>query len=198
MGSPFAAMLGTATVLAVMACYGAGVWGLYGHFLTKDRVEPGMKLTSLLSMAGLAWFLAMRWHLHALFGTVGVARDGLALALLAAFGALFGWSVATTRRRRLTLAFSKDQPAFIHTGGPYAWIRHPFYTSYLIFWIATAIASGGLVFWVIPLAMAAIYWRAIQIEEAKFSGSAMAPDYLAYKARTGMLLPMPARRLEPG
>jgi protein-S-isoprenylcysteine O-methyltransferase Ste14 len=181
--------LGLITVLAVVACYGAGVWGLYGHFVTQDRIEPGMKLTSLLSLVGMVWFLAARWRRDALMGSIGTGRDTAALCLLAVFAALFWWAVATTRRRRLTLAFSKDQPAFIHTAGPYAWIRHPFYTSYLIFWSAAAIASGSLAFWLIPLVMSAIYWRAIRIEETKFALSPMSTDYLAYKTRTGMLLP---------
>jgi protein-S-isoprenylcysteine O-methyltransferase Ste14 len=173
----------------VLASYAAGVWGLYGHFVKQDRIEPGMKLTSLLSLAGIIWFLAERWRRHALIGTVGETRDAAAFCLLAAFAALFFWAVATTRRRRLTLAFSKDQPAFIHMGGPYAWIRHPFYTSYLIFWSAAAIASASWSFWLIPLVMGVIYWRAIKIEEAKFSTSPISSEYQAYKMRTGMVLP---------
>ncbi len=190
--------LGAVTVLAVILSYATGVWGIYGHFVTKDRVEPGMKLTSLLSLIGIGWFLADRWQKHALAGTVGPATDAAALSVLLIFTALFWWAVRTTRQRRLTLAFSKDQPAFIHTSGPYSWIRHPFYSSYLLFWIGTAIAAADVLFWVIPLTMAAIYWRAIRIEEAKFSASPVSSEYRAYKARTGMLLPVRLSRHNAG
>ena len=186
---PFETWLGIATVSAVIASYAAGVWGLYGHFIKQDRIEPGMKFTSLLSLVGIVWFLAVRWHAHALAGTIGPARDATALCLLAVFALLFTWAVAATRRRRLTLAFSKDQPAFIHMAGPYAWIRHPFYTSYLLFWCAAAIASASWAFWLVPLTMAAIYWRAISIEEAKFAASPVSLEYQSYKMRTGMLFP---------
>jgi protein-S-isoprenylcysteine O-methyltransferase Ste14 len=46
--------------------------------------------------------------------------------------------------------------------------------------------------------MAAIYWRAIRIEEAKFSASPVSSEYRAYKARTGMLLPVRLSRHSAG
>ena len=198
MTSSFDTALGIITVLAVILSYATGVWGIYGHFLTKDRVEPGMKLTSLLSLIGIGWFLVERWQKHALTGTIGRTSDEAALGVLAIFTALFWWAVKTTRQRRLTLAFSKDQPAFIHMSGPYSWIRHPFYSSYLLFWIGTALATATWLFWIVPFAMAIIYWRAIRIEEAKFSSSSMSSEYMAYKSRTGMLLPVRLPRHQQG
>jgi protein-S-isoprenylcysteine O-methyltransferase Ste14 len=196
MTATLAISVGTITVGAVIAAYGSGVWGIYGHFLTANKPEPEMKFTSLLSLLGLLWFLFERWQRHALIGTVGVGTDLAALALLALFMVLFWWAIATTRRRRLTLAFSKDQPAFVHMAGPYAWIRHPFYSSYILFWIATAIASASMLFWLMPIVMTGLYWRAIRIEEAKFASSPVSLEYDAYRKRTGMLLPahIPGRK----
>ena len=182
--------LDTVTVGAVIASYGSGVWGIYGHFLTKNKPEPAMKLTSLLSLGGLLWFLFDRWQRQAPGSTVGIVSDMVVLDLLAASMGLFWWAISTTRQQRLTLAFSKDQPAFIHATGPYAWVRHPFYTSYILFWIATAVGAAAWSFWLMPIAMTAVYWRAIRLEEAKFATSPISMDYENYKRRTGMLLPI--------
>jgi protein-S-isoprenylcysteine O-methyltransferase Ste14 len=194
----FDTIVGMVTVGAVIASYASGVWGIYGHFVTDQRVEPAMKLTSLLSLVGLVWFLALRGREHALTNTAGLAHDGAALAFLAASMALFWWAIGVTRRRRLTLAFSKDQPSFVHSDGPYAWVRHPFYTSYILFWTALAIASASLSFWLMPAIMTWLYLRAIRLEEAKFASSPVAYAYDAYRQRTGMLIPLVVTRGRSG
>lgn len=178
-------IFGLVTVIAVIAAYGSGAWGIYGHFAIKDKVEPAMKLTSALSLVGLLWFLFERWRHGALTASPAPARDGVSLAILAGFMMLFWWTVSVTRARRLTLAFSKDQPEFIYTTGPYRWVAHPFYLSYLLFWVAVAIAADTWSFWLIPATMFVIYWRAIKIEEAKFAASPVSSAYAAYRAHTG-------------
>jgi protein-S-isoprenylcysteine O-methyltransferase Ste14 len=174
-------------ITSAVAAYLCGVWGIYGHFVVQDRVEPAMKFTSALSLVGLAWFLFARWRQGALIGSTSPPRDDAVLGLLAGFMVLFWWTVAVTRERRLTLAFSKDQPHFICKTGPYRWLRHPFYTSYMIFWVALAIGAGGLAFWLMPAAMLAIYWRAIRLEEAKFAASPMALEYANYRPVTARI-----------
>jgi protein-S-isoprenylcysteine O-methyltransferase Ste14 len=186
------------TICAIIAAYVSGGWGIYGHFLTEGKVPPGMKLVSLLSLTGLVWLSWDRWQHHALWTSVNPSADAAVLVLLGVSMGLFWWAVATTRCRRLTLAFSKDQPSFIHTGGPYAWVRHPFYTSYILFWIAAAVASGSWPYWIMPAAFITLYWRAIRIEEGKFTASAMSSEYQSYKMRTGMLVPWPTGRQQSG
>lgn len=175
--------LGLITVVGVITAYVSGVWGIYGHFTIKDKVESAMKFTSALSLAGLIWFLFERWQHEALIRSSVPASDIIALALLAVFMLLFWWTVAVTRSRRLTLAFSKDQPKFIYTTGPYKWVAHPFYMSYLIFWVAVAIAADTWIFCLIPAAMFILYRRAIKLEEAKFAASPVSSEYATYRAR---------------
>ena len=181
-------VLGPITVAAVLAAYVSGVWGIYRHFLVKDKVQPEMKLTSALSLLGLVWFLVERWLHGAMTASVSPASDCTTIALLAGFMVLFWWTVAYTRSRRLTLAFSTDQPEFIYTTGPYSLVRHPFYASYLIFWIAVALGSGTWSFWLMPITMAVIYYRAIRFEEAKFAASSVSSEYAKYTPYAGRLL----------
>ncbi len=177
-------LLGLMTVTGVVAAYISGVWGIYGHFLVKGRVEPEMKLTSALSLVGLLWFLLERWQHGALATSITPTLDRVAVAMLAGFMVLFWWTVFTTRRRRLTLAFSKDQPEFIYTTGPYRWIRHPFYTAYIIFWLAVAVGAGTWLFALLPASMCFLYWRAMRLEEAKFAESPLSAEYADYRFRT--------------
>lgn len=113
----------------------------------------------------------------------------LALTLYAAAAGLYAWAVLTTRRQRLSVAFSGDQPAFLLTAGPYGFIRHPFYSAYLLYWVAGVIAAREV--WLIPtvILMGACFAAAALREEAKFAGSPLAGDYDRYRRRAGMFWP---------
>jgi protein-S-isoprenylcysteine O-methyltransferase Ste14 len=102
---------------------------------------------------------------------------------------LFWWTTITTRQSRLSIVFSTDTPKLLVDAGPYAWIRHPFYTSYILFWVAGFIATGAA--WlVLPVAvMSVLYWRAAEAEESKFSYSSLAYEYASYAARTKRFVP---------
>jgi protein-S-isoprenylcysteine O-methyltransferase Ste14 len=73
--------------------------------------------------------------------------------------------------------------------GPYAWVRHPFYTSYLLTWLAGVAATGHLWLLSTVLVMVTIYWRAALLEEKKFFQTALSSLYVAYKSRTGLFAP---------
>ena len=176
-------------LLLAMACFASFVWAVSGHFRRDGRMPVGMRLTSIASLLGFLWWLYANLMdvVHpARPASAGLAAGGLLLVLSFT---LFWWSVRVTRRRPLTLAFTADAPIFLHSSGPYAYIRHPFYLSYVLFWIATAVAAERLQFWLVPLLMVAIYIEAARQEERKFAHSALAGTYGAYRGQTGMLLP---------
>jgi protein-S-isoprenylcysteine O-methyltransferase Ste14 len=103
--------------------------------------------------------------------------------------ALFWAAISASRKARLRFAFDPENPHSIVTGGPYRYLRHPFYTSYLLFWSGWAIA-GWSAWTIVPVAIfAAIYVTAALAEEKKFSGTALAGDYEDYKMRAGFFWP---------
>ena len=108
--------------------------------------------------------------------------------LLAGSLGLFCWTLATTRRRMLGLACGGDAPVSLHRRGPFEYVRHPLYTSYLVFWSAGAVAAGGL-FWIVPLAMGVVYSVIARGEERGFELSPLAAEYRAYREETGMFFP---------
>ncbi len=174
--------LSWAVLLAGTACFGSFTWAARFHFQKSGAMPLGMQAVSAASLLAFAWFV---YGLGAGPGGWGLAPFALCVASLL----LFWWCIAHTRRKRFTLAFSPDAPAFLDTSGPYRLARHPFYLSYLTFWVATALASPGLLSWAVPAAMAALYAAAATKEEAKFADSVLDAEYRRYRARTGMFLP---------
>jgi protein-S-isoprenylcysteine O-methyltransferase Ste14 len=166
--------------LVTVATY---AWSLRGHF-SSPEMPSGAKI---ISLAVAATTVAFTWMVWTRQPPLAAVLTGLALGL-AAYG-LFWWAIAASRAARLRFAFDPEGPRGLVTTGPYRYVRHPFYTSYLMFWSGWAIATG--VAWsAVPVAVfALIYVLAARREEQLFSASGMAGDYARYKSRTGFLLP---------
>lgn len=113
---------------------------------------------------------------------VGVA--GLLLAL-----ALYHWAAFSIRGRVFSYAGNDDVPQFLHTAGPYAYVRNPFYASYLLTEVSMIVMAPSVWGAAAIVGSAAYFQWLARFEEEKFSRSPFAADYLAYKNRTGRLLP---------
>ena len=87
----------------------------------------------------------------------------------------------------------------MHRSGPYAYVRNPFYLSYLLAEISTVVMWPGVLgALVVALAVAYFQWLA-RFEERKFADSPVAAEYAEYAASTGRLLPrLPPRSMNPG
>jgi protein-S-isoprenylcysteine O-methyltransferase Ste14 len=164
-------------------CFAAFVWGVKSHFRRTGRIPNGTKLISVLSLSG---FIAFSLHL-ALGRPNGVWQFALFLFVLSL--GLFSWTVLTTKKNPPTLAFDDDKPAFLLSSGPYRYVRHPFYLSYILFWTGTATAFSGLLPWLVPAVMLAVYRQAASREEKKFAQSEFASAYERYRERAGMFFP---------
>lgn len=108
----------------------------------------------------------------------------LALALL-----LFEWARRTVRGQYFSWVFSTDTPTFICTSGPFAYVRNPFYTSYLLTMAATVIMQPSSFRAAVFSAMVVYFVIAARHEERKFARSRLAADYARYMERTGRFLP---------
>ena len=142
-----------------------------------------MQLVGVVNLAAFAWFasdVAWNW--------LGPAWPAAVLLFVGAF-VLFFAAVQASKAAALTLAFATDQPEVLLTHGPYRLVRHPFYSAYLTFWVAAALARPGWTPWLPTVAFGVIYWHAGRREEAKFAASRFAGAYAAYRRETGMLLP---------
>ena len=147
-----------------------------------------------------SWLMVSVAVLGALFGLMQVAamvslptpsmplRIGAAVLYGSAL-ALFWWAIQTTRAHRFHLAFTPSNPTIVLAEGPYRWIRHPFYASYLLYWIAGVCATKA--WWMISsvLVMGGLYWCAAVQEEREFLQGGQAQVYDAYIGQTGRFFP---------
>ena len=162
---------------------GSFVWGLRGHFV-GDKTPGAVHVINALSLTAVAVFLFAVWKTHV---PDWQRAAGFSLHLSAIV--LFGLAILTTRRKRPALAFAGDRPDHVFSSGPYSYIRHPFYTSYLLFWLGCTVATSSLISLILFLALAAIYTAAALGEERGFSNSALHDEYEAYRRRTGFFWP---------
>jgi len=164
-------------------CFIPFMWATRRHFLVSGPLPAGMRVVIVLSFVGAIWFVA-----RVVASGVGPGAP-YALALMAVALGVFCWTVGTTRERRLPIAFADDMPNFIYRTGPYRYLRHPFYMSYILCWIGTSLATRGVWSWVVPLVMTAVYVAVARQEEQKFSLSRLSGDYDAYRKKTAMFIP---------
>jgi protein-S-isoprenylcysteine O-methyltransferase Ste14 len=135
-----------------------------------------------VSLWGTFWASSLGIRSPLWVSATGIA--GLVLSLV-----LFQWAASSIRGRLFSYAGNDDAPQFVHTAGPYAYVRNPFYVSYLLAEISMIVMWPSL--WgLAAIAGSAAYFQWLaRFEEAKFSRSPVAAEYAAYKARTGRLLP---------
>ncbi len=175
-------MLSWFLLLASAACFLSFGWALNGHFRTDGGMSLGMRLLSVFSALTYTGFIALLCASHPR------AHSMVAVLFFLSSILLFWWTIASTRSRRLSLAHSDAGPHCLLDQGPYAFVRHPFYLSYLIFWTGTAVAAGHLQW--LPVSVLIVWYVAIaRQEERRLAASRFVASYRLYQSRTGMLFP---------
>jgi protein-S-isoprenylcysteine O-methyltransferase Ste14 len=102
---------------------------------------------------------------------------------------LFEWARLSIRGQYFSYVFSNDVPTMLWTGGPFAYIRNPFYTSYLLAMASVALMMPSLIRLLVFAGAAMLLRSAARHEERKFAQSPLASEYEPYKQRTGRFLP---------
>jgi protein-S-isoprenylcysteine O-methyltransferase Ste14 len=171
------------------ACLFSFAWAMRRFFLQPAGLTGGMQA---IKYCGIVFGLL---HIAAIAATPGISSlQGLAgAALYTGALALFWWAIGASGGRRLSAAFSPDLPGHLVAQGPYQFIRHPLYCSYLLCWAAGWAVTAR--WWLAPTVgvMLVIYLVAARQEEKKFMRSPLAESYLRYRARTGLLVPNPLK-----
>jgi len=171
-------------LLLVLVCFSSFAWAIKSHFVS-NRMSIFMRLTAIFGLVSTGLQILAIFDVEH-FDSIRLVGSTL---LYAVSLALFWWTVSVTRSRRLSVAFSKDEPQYLLQAGPYRFVRHPFYTAYSFFWVAGFIAV--LRWYLIPAiaVMLASYLCAARMEEAKFKSSDLRELYEGYRSNTGMFLP---------
>jgi protein-S-isoprenylcysteine O-methyltransferase Ste14 len=177
----FTLTAGQAVVLPIVVF----MWQVIGATRAFKPVEGerGSGLAGLISLGFIA-LVINSGNERVSIGVFAVACVALVFALL-----LFEWARRTVRGQYFSWVFSTDTPVFLCTSGPFAYMRNPFYTSYLLTMAATVILQPRVFRVAVFLGMVVYFTAAAWHEERKFARSAVATDYAHYKERTGRFLP---------
>ena len=177
-------------IVAGLSCFVAYAAGTVTVFRRDDRVTIGLVSLTLGAIAAGTTELATMTHTPAPSAWHSAAGTAIFVGALALFLA----AARETRRRPLTPAFSGDVPEHLVSTGPYRLVRHPFYTAYLLTYLAGWAVTGAPTLVVVCAGMTTLYAVAARQEERKFEHSPLAHDYARYAARTGMFWPAAGRQ----
>ncbi|MCI5076870.1 isoprenylcysteine carboxylmethyltransferase family protein [Oricola sp.] len=173
-----------------IAVFAGFVIAAHRHFKQAGKgVGTGLIYANSVLLMGATFY-------STLLQTVVPIRCAVAVAISSAGALLFRWAVITTRDRGLYLACSGRVPNGLVSSGPYKYVRHPFYLSYIIFWIGTCLVADSLVAYVLLFMLSGLYLKAASDEEKMIRQSERRVEYEEYAARTSFMLPSPFRRIE--
>lgn len=196
-GMSLALVLGLkyAALVLGLCCYLSFGWAVRRFFRRSGPLNTCQRwvLTTMYA-TGILHGAAIIYKNH------GTIWHFMAALFLFQMSLLLFWSaVVAARRQELSLFFEgKDEPNGLLMSGPYGWVRHPFYTSYLLAWLAGVTTTNqGWLLGSLAVCLV-VYYQAATLEERRFLNSPLASAYRAYSRRAGMFWPAPARFLPDG
>jgi len=116
----------------------------------------------------------------------GVLADAVGVALCA-LGMGFAVWARIHLGRNWGLPMSRKANPELVTTGPYALVRHPIYTGWLLAMLGSAVAETAV--WLLPLILCGGYFLHSARREERFMAERFPQDYPAYRRRTKMLVP---------
>jgi protein-S-isoprenylcysteine O-methyltransferase Ste14 len=172
-----------------------GVLWLIGALTTKraQRTQsPGSRVIQFIPVTAAFFLLFARdagphwWHSR-FFPEGSLALEGLGLALTAGGIGFAIWARLWIGRNWSGLVTIKEHHELIQSG-PYAMVRHPIYSGFLLAILGTAILHGewlGL----LSFPLAALGWTLKLRTEESFMTQQFGNTYLDYKSRVKALVP---------
>lgn len=164
------------------------ILGLAGaHFFRRPVRDQRLRFR--LHQAGSLFFGFVHVAAAALSPLAGGKAVSAAIGLYLGGIALFLWTQETVKHAPPYLAFSGVAPEHLFVTGPYRFVRHPFYLSFMAVLFAVPIATWNA--WLLASAflMTLNYIGAAFEEEAAFVRTPYAERHRAYAHLTGMFAP---------
>ncbi len=173
--------------LLLLACLSSFTWAMRNFFEKPERMTPGLRVTVL---AGMVFAIS---HFYVILRTPALKPLAVAMAVTLYCLALgvFWWTISAHRVKPLAACFSRNEQLHLVQHGPYRFVRHPFYCSYLLAWLAGAVGTLNVWLGLTFVAMLGLYLVAAVNEEKKFASSSLADAYADYCGATGRFLPRP-------
>jgi protein-S-isoprenylcysteine O-methyltransferase Ste14 len=158
-------------------------------FTVPKLRDSGAVLGQISFVSGMACAIVMGLF-YGLW--VPLALSGAVLALASLM--LYEWTRRTVIDRNFYVGLSGEVPGAVCETGPYRFVRHPFYLSYTVAFVAVAVAFPSLIVVGVCLLNIGLFAHMAVDDERVLLASAMAPDYRAYRGRVWMFVPRIRRR----
>ncbi len=162
-------------------------WALKNFFRNEGQLPP--KMRQLKSIAAVIALIQIVTILFSPRASLVLQIMGFVLCLLSAV--LFWITLRFNQQNPLPVAFSKLETNSIRSTGPYKFIRHPFYLSYILTWMAAPFTAESWALSLTSFLMLAAYIKLIKDEESALLSGAHAETYQKYRSQTGALIPKP-------
>lgn len=172
------ALLTASTLIPATLFLSAGFW----HFGGKHRGGTNLvTLTSFITLGSIGYAIWSQTHIG-IWPVIGIS-----LQILSVF--LFGWCIGISGKNTLGLALDQDRDSQrLITDGPYSLVRHPFYTSYIIFWIGGVAVASSIFTLLVTLALIAIYIYTARRED-KVLAENFKDEFPKWRDDTGAFFP---------
>jgi len=146
--------------------------------------DNGAMLGQISFISGMVCVLVMGLFYGLL---VPAAVCGAVLALSAVV--LYEWTRRIVIDRNFFVGLAGEVPPAVCEVGPYRYVRHPFYLSYMVAFVAVAVAFPSLIVAGVCLLNIGLFVYMAVDDERVLLGSALGADYKSYKMRVGMFTP---------
>ncbi len=147
----------------------------------RQRLWLGSGLV-LLQFGLLAVLALLAWPVAQTGAVPLVAWAAAAAALL-----LFGWTLRANRLGNFNIHPRPRVGGSLVTSGPYAWIRHPMYTAFLLGAFALTRTADAGAAWLAWWALSLVLWFKSTLEERWML--AQHPGYAHYREQTKRFVP---------
>jgi protein-S-isoprenylcysteine O-methyltransferase Ste14 len=169
--------------LAGLTALALAGWSARGHFYS-EKMPFGSMIIAIVILVSVALDIYLFWA-----EPQPLLPQLLGFLMMVAGVALFFITISASRNARLRMAFDEGDPRGLVQQGPYRYVRHPFYVSYIIFFSGLALATWALIALVPFIVLVVLYVLAARMEERLFAGTEMAGAYEAYRQQTGFFFP---------
>ena len=102
---------------------------------------------------------------------------------------LYEWTRRTVVDRNFYVALSGQVPDAVCDSGPYRYVRHPFYLSYMLAFLGVAVAFPSVIVSGVCLLNMGLFVYMAMDDERVLLVSTLGADYKGYKRRVRMFLP---------
>jgi len=175
-----------ARIEALISVYSAVELVRTATYFRKPEPSTGVSVLATIPFAAL-FIGGNSTYVYGIFkrvtsGTAGLGQVATVAVLQVASHLLWAWACRTVAKGQFTVALSKDKPKELVTTGPYAYVRNPFYTAYLLTYAATALLSGRPVDFALWVCFYVCYYLVTIGEQRKFEKSELAEAYARFKA----------------